>query len=108
MDRGVRRHRGVPDREAGARYGSVFAAGDFDYAKCWRSANRRRSARRHSTSRASAAVCAAPSARSAASAVAALSTWAVARGIELEELTLARPSLEDVYLGIVGEAEVVA
>ncbi len=45
---------------------------------------------------------------SATADVAALSTWAVARGIELEELTLARPSLEDVYLGIVGEAEVVA
>ena len=32
-----------------------------------------------------------------------LAAWAVARGLELEALTLARPSLEDVYLDLVGE-----
>ena len=35
--------------------------------------------------------------------VAAIATWASARGVELEALTLARPSLEDVYLDLVGE-----
>lgn len=35
--------------------------------------------------------------------VAALSAWAVGRGLELMDLTLARPSLEDTYLGLVGE-----
>ena len=30
--------------------------------------------------------------------------WALGRGDELEALTLARPSLEDVYLDLVGEA----
>ncbi|HWS58919.1 MAG TPA: ABC transporter ATP-binding protein [Actinotalea sp.] len=34
-----------------------------------------------------------------------LAAWAVARGVELESLTLARPSLEDVYLDLVGDAE---
>ncbi|EWT02346.1 ABC transporter [Intrasporangium oryzae NRRL B-24470] len=37
--------------------------------------------------------------------VATLSAWAVAHGLELEALTLARPSLEDVYLDLVGEQE---
>ena len=36
--------------------------------------------------------------------VAELATWASGRGIELEALALARPSLEDVYLDLVGEA----
>jgi len=35
--------------------------------------------------------------------VATLAAWAVARGLELEALALARPSLEDVYLDLVGE-----
>jgi ABC-2 type transport system ATP-binding protein len=34
--------------------------------------------------------------------VATLAAWAVARGLELEALTLTRPSLEDVYLDLVG------
>lgn len=34
--------------------------------------------------------------------VSALASWAVQRGVELEALTLARPSLEDVYLDLVG------
>lgn len=38
---------------------------------------------------------------SATADVAALSAWAVGRGIEFEDLTLARPSLEDVYLDLV-------
>ena len=33
----------------------------------------------------------------------ALTSWAVQRGVSLEGLTLARPSLEDVYLDLVGE-----
>ncbi|HYN68545.1 MAG TPA: ABC transporter ATP-binding protein [Ornithinibacter sp.] len=40
--------------------------------------------------------------------VAALASWAVARGAELEALTLARPSLEDVYLDLVGEQDLTA
>ena len=32
------------------------------------------------------------------SALHALTAWAVARGVELEALTVTRPSLEDVYL----------
>jgi len=36
--------------------------------------------------------------------VATLAAWAVARGLELEALALARPSLEAVYLDLVGEA----
>ena len=36
--------------------------------------------------------------------VAELATWAIGRGEELEALTLSRPSLEDVYLDLVGEA----
>ncbi len=35
--------------------------------------------------------------------VATIATWALHRGVELEDLTLARPSLEDVYLDLVGE-----
>ena len=35
--------------------------------------------------------------------VAALAAWAIGRGVELDALTLARPSLEDVYLDLVGE-----
>jgi ABC-2 type transport system ATP-binding protein len=35
--------------------------------------------------------------------VAALAAWAVARGQELEDLTLTRPSLEDVYLDLVDD-----
>ena len=35
--------------------------------------------------------------------VATLASWALGRGIELEALTLARPSLEDVYLDLVGQ-----
>ena len=35
--------------------------------------------------------------------VATIATWATARGVELEALSLARPSLEDVYLDLVGE-----
>jgi ABC-2 type transport system ATP-binding protein len=34
----------------------------------------------------------------------ALTSWAVARGQELEELQVSRPTLEDVYLELVGEA----
>ena len=37
--------------------------------------------------------------------VSALATWALERGVELEALTLSRPSLEDVYLDLVGEGE---
>ena len=37
--------------------------------------------------------------------VATLAAWAVARGLELEALSLARPSLEDVYLDLVGGQE---
>ncbi|MGM0384456.1 MAG: ABC transporter ATP-binding protein [Actinomycetota bacterium] len=40
---------------------------------------------------------------SATADVAALSAWAVDRGLEFEDLTLARPRLEDIYLGLVGE-----
>jgi ABC-2 type transport system ATP-binding protein len=36
--------------------------------------------------------------------VAALAEWALARSCELDGLTLSRPSLEDVYLDLVGEA----
>ncbi len=36
-------------------------------------------------------------------ALAVLSRWAIARGIELEELEVRRPSLEDVYLALTGE-----
>ena len=36
--------------------------------------------------------------------VATIASWAVDRGIELDGLSLARPSLEDVYLDLVGEA----
>lgn len=39
---------------------------------------------------------------SATADVATLSAWAVGRGLEFEDLTLARPSLEDVYLDLVG------
>ncbi len=35
--------------------------------------------------------------------VATIATWALERGVELDALTLARPSLEDVYLDLVGE-----
>lgn len=42
--------------------------------------------------------------QSATADVHALTAWAVDRGVELENLTLARPSLEDVYLDLVGEA----
>lgn len=35
--------------------------------------------------------------------IAVLSEWALARGFELEDLTLARPSLEDIYLDLVGQ-----
>ncbi len=38
--------------------------------------------------------------------VATLAAWAVDRRVELESLTLSRPSLEDVYLDLVGEAGV--
>ena len=41
--------------------------------------------------------------QSATSDVNTLAAWAVGRGIELESLTLARPSLEDVYLDLVEE-----
>jgi len=41
--------------------------------------------------------------RSATTDVNTLTAWAVGRGIELESLTLARPSLEDVYLDLVKE-----
>jgi ABC-2 type transport system ATP-binding protein len=37
--------------------------------------------------------------------VAALADWAMTRGTELEALTLARPSLEDVYLDLVGDQD---
>ena len=36
--------------------------------------------------------------------VATLASWALERGVELEALSLARPSLEDVYLDLVGES----
>ena len=39
--------------------------------------------------------------------VAALATWASGRGVELEALALARPSLEDVYLDLVGDSDAV-
>lgn len=42
--------------------------------------------------------------RSATTDVNTLAAWAVGRGIELESLTLARPSLEDVYLDLVKES----
>jgi ABC-2 type transport system ATP-binding protein len=35
----------------------------------------------------------------------ALAGWAMARGVELEGLSVARPSLEDVYLDLVGETD---
>jgi len=35
--------------------------------------------------------------------VATIANWAIARGVELDDLTLARPRLEDVYLDLVGE-----
>ena len=34
-----------------------------------------------------------------------LTGWAIARGIELQGLSVTRPSLEDVYLEIVGEGD---
>ena len=40
--------------------------------------------------------------------VATLATWAMGRGVELQALTLARPSLEDVYLDLVGEQDLEA
>ncbi len=40
--------------------------------------------------------------RAATADVNAITAWAMARGIELEGLTLARPSLEDVYLELIG------
>jgi len=40
--------------------------------------------------------------RAATADVNAITAWAMARGIELEGLTLARPSLEDVYLDLIG------
>lgn len=40
--------------------------------------------------------------RTATADVNALTAWAIARGLELEGLTLARPSLEDVYLDLIG------
>lgn len=40
--------------------------------------------------------------RAATADVNALTAWAIGRGIELEGLTLARPSLEDVYLDLIG------
>jgi ABC-2 type transport system ATP-binding protein len=43
--------------------------------------------------------------RSATADVHAVTAWAVSRGVELEALTLARPSLEDVYLDLVGAPE---
>ncbi len=33
----------------------------------------------------------------------ALTSWALERGVELRGLTVTRPSLEDVYLELVGE-----
>ncbi|WP_447925069.1 ABC transporter ATP-binding protein [Georgenia muralis] len=41
--------------------------------------------------------------RSATADVAALASWALGRGVELADLALVRPSLEDVYLDLVGE-----
>jgi ABC-2 type transport system ATP-binding protein len=35
--------------------------------------------------------------------LATLTAWAAARGVELESLRLARPTLEDVYLRLIGE-----
>jgi len=32
-----------------------------------------------------------------------LTTWALDRGVDLDDITLTRPSLEDVYLDLVGE-----
>jgi len=43
--------------------------------------------------------------RAATADVNAITAWAMARGIELEGLTLARPSLEDVYLDLIGANE---
>lgn len=43
--------------------------------------------------------------RRATADVHAITEWAVGRGLELEGLTLARPSLEDVYLDLVGAPE---
>jgi ABC-2 type transport system ATP-binding protein len=43
--------------------------------------------------------------RTATSDVNVLAAWAVGRSVELESLTLARPSLEDVYLDLVGEQD---
>jgi len=40
--------------------------------------------------------------------VASLATWAMGRGAELDALTLRRPSLEDVYLDLVGEQDLEA
>lgn len=40
---------------------------------------------------------------SATADIAALSAWALARGLEFDDLTLTRPRLEDIYLGLVGE-----
>jgi ABC-2 type transport system ATP-binding protein len=37
--------------------------------------------------------------------LATLTAWAAARGVELESLRLARPTLEDVYLRLVGESD---
>ena len=43
------------------------------------------------------------STKSPTAAVAALTGWAVARGIELEELSVTRPTLEDVFLDLVAD-----
>jgi ABC-2 type transport system ATP-binding protein len=39
------------------------------------------------------------------SALAALTTWAAGRGLALDELTVRRPTLEDVYLALTGDAD---
>ena len=43
--------------------------------------------------------------RSATADVSSLAAWALGRGVELESLTLSRPSLEDVYLDLVDTAD---
>ena len=43
------------------------------------------------------------STRTPTAAVAALTGWAVARGIELDELSVTRPTLEDVFLDLVAD-----
>jgi hypothetical protein len=41
-------------------------------------------------------------------AIMALTGWAAGRGAALDALTVTRPSLEDVYLALTGDAEVAA